>query len=153
LPKSALSGQSGGPVSTDAAYATWPTYTTHAADTSHATYTSYAAYATRPAHATYAADTSYATYATRPAHATYATGPTYTTYTAGDRVAIEAVVVVDINIATTPAATPAPTAAPPRSHQHSRTEGERGACGVVAGWIVERRIWIRRRTVYSCRLI
>ena len=31
---------------------------------------------------------------------------------------------VDINIATAPAATPAPTAAPPRSHQHSRAEDQ-----------------------------
>ena len=183
LPKATLRRQGRGPVTgyatraahaayasrsthtTDAADATYSTGPAHSADTADATYstgpahsadTADATYSTGPAHSADAADTTYSTGptdTTDAADATYSTGPTDTTDAAGDVVAIEAVVMVDINTATAPAATPAPTAAPPCSHQHSRAEGERGAGHVVAGRIVDRRIRIRRRTVYGCRLI
>ena len=166
LPKSALSGKSGGPVTTGAtrsANTTDTAHTTHATGPTHTASATDTTDSTRPTRATYTADT---TCSAGPAHATYtaahttdtaytthATGPTHTSQAAGDGVAIEAVEVVDINIATAPAATPAPTTAPPRSHQHSRAEGDRGTRGVVAGRIVKRRIWIHRLTVYGSRLI
>jgi hypothetical protein len=180
LPEAALSRQSRGAVtghatgaaytsnatrSTRTTYSTGPAHTTDAADTTYSTgpaHTTDAAdstYSTGPAHTADATDT---TYSTGPAHTADATdttdssGPAHTADTtdaAGDGVAIEAVVVVDINTAATPAATPAPTAAPPCSHHHSRAKGDRGARGVVAGRIGDRWIWIHRFTVYSCRLI
>jgi hypothetical protein len=132
------------------------------------TYTTNTTYATGLAHSTCAADTTYTAYSAGPAHSTYAAnsadsagstdtthtaGPAHSTHTTGDGVAIETIEVVDINIATAPAATPSRTTTPPRSHQHSSTEGKRGACRVVAGRIIHRRIWIHRFTVYRCRLI
>jgi hypothetical protein len=147
LPNTALSGKSGGPVTTDAAYATRSTHTTYAAHTANTTGPTYTTDTARPTYTTNTADSANATDAADTTHTAD------TAYAAGDAVAIEAVEVVDINIATAPAATPAITAAPPRSHQHSCAEGERGACRVIAGRIVERRIWIHRWTVYSCGLI
>jgi hypothetical protein len=149
LPKTSLSRQCRGPVATYAAYTTRSAHAAYSTDTTGLTHTSDAA---GPTNATDAADT------TRPANtsdATDTTGPTHTTDAAysADVIPIEAVVVVDINIATAPAATPAPTAAPPRSHHDSGTEGERGTCHVVAGRIRDRWIWIRRFTVYSCGLV
>jgi hypothetical protein len=164
LPKTSLSRQCRGPVATYAAYTTRSAHAAYSTDTTGLTHTSDAA---GPTNATDAADT------TRPANtsdATDTTGPTHTTDTSNttdasglthtadaaysaDVIPIEAVVVVDINIATAPAATPAPTAAPPRSHHDSGTEGERGTCHVVAGRIRDRWIWIRRFTVYSCGLV
>jgi len=76
LPKTALSGKGGGPVTTDA------TRSTNTTDTAHTTNT------TGPTHT---ADT---TYSPGPAHATYAA-----------RDSIEVVAVVDIDISTVPAAT------------------------------------------------
>ncbi len=171
--ESALSGQSRRPVATnapDTTYSTGPAHSTNAPDTTHST---------GPARSTDSPDTTHSagpadstnssdapdttgpadsTNSTGPAHSTDSadttdsTGPAHTT-NAGDAVAIEAIKVVDVNIATAPAATPSVTAAPPRSHQHSRAEGKRSAGCVVARRIVERRIWIRRFTVYSCGLI
>ena len=141
LPKTALSRQSRGPVTTDATYATRSTDTTDAAYTTNTA---------GPANTTDAANSAHTTDSPNTA---YAPRPTHTADAAGDGVAIKAVEVVDIDIATAPAAPPAPTAAPPGSHHHSRAEGERRACRIVAGRIRDRRIWIRSFTVYSSRLI
>jgi hypothetical protein len=115
-----------------------------AADSADATYTS------DSADATYTSDSADATYTSDSAHATYAANTTHATYaaTADVRIAIEIVVVVDVNVIATPATTPAPTAAPKRSHHHSDAEGDRHARGVVTpGRIVNRRIRIHRGTV------
>jgi hypothetical protein len=165
LAKTALCGKSGRPVATDAAGFTNTTNTANTADASGPAHTARLAYTTDASYTTDAADT---TDASGPAHTTDASyttdaadstdtantsGSTHTTDAARDGIAIEAVVVIDINIAAAPAATPAPTAAPPRSHQHARAEGDRGACRVVAWRIGDRRIWIFRWTIYCSRLI
>jgi hypothetical protein len=153
LPEAALSWQSRGPIVTDAAHTTNATRSTHTAGAAHATDTAWPTHTTYAAHTTNAANTTNSTGPTHTTNATDTTRPTHTSQAAGDVVAIEAVEVVDIDIATAPAATPAPTAAPPRSHQHSRAERDCGACRGVAWRIVEGRIWIFRRTVYCRRLI
>ena len=144
-----LSRQSRGAVATDAtyttgfayaAYTTGLTYTSNAADTAGPTDTTDASHTAGPAHTSDAADATGPTDTTNASHTAdtaYSSGPPHTTDAAygANVIPIEAVVVVDINIATAPAATPAPTAAPPRSHHYSGAEGERGACHVVAGRI------------------
>jgi hypothetical protein len=152
---------------TDTSDAAWATNATNATNTTNTTNTTDT---TRLAHTSDAADTAGptdttdSTDATRPtdtanashtADTAYPSGPAHATDAAysPDVIPIEAVVVVDINIATAPPASPAPTAAPPRSHHDSGAEGKRGACHVVAGRIRDRWIWIRRFTVYSRGLI
>ncbi len=160
---------------TDPSGSTSTAYAAHATDTPGSTSTAYAANATDTAGPTRAADASdttdtagptssanaadtanaagsaNTTNTTNAAHATDTARPTHTAD--ASRHAIEVVVVVDIDTSTAPVATPTPTASPPRSHQYSGAERYRGARRIVAGWIVDRRIRILRRAVYSCRLI
>jgi hypothetical protein len=172
-----LGWESGGPISAsatgstdtaDAAHTTYSTGPAGATDTADSTYASGPAGTSDTAHSsgsaraadaadtTHSADATNATYTTNAANSAHSADAAYSTNAAdarADAIPIEAVVVVDINAATAPAATPAVTSTPPGSHQDSRAEGEGGACRVVAGRIGDRGIGIHRRTVYRFRLI
>jgi hypothetical protein len=131
--------------STDAARLTNTTYPADSADAARLTDTAYPADSTDAARLTdtaYPADTADTTHATNTARST-----------AGNRIPIEAVVMVDVDATTAPAAPPAPTAAPKRPHQHSGAEGDRRPRGVAPRRIVDRRIWIDRGTVGERRVI
>jgi hypothetical protein len=119
----------------DPADSTWFTHATDTADATNTTNT------TDAADTTHATDTADATDSTRPTHA------------AGNRVAIEIVEVVDVDITATPAAPPTPAAAPPRAHHNSRTERDCRAGSVTPWRIVHRRIRICRCAIDRHRIV
>jgi hypothetical protein len=122
----------------DPADSTWFTHATDSTDTADATNTTNT---TDAADTTHATDTADATDSTRPTHA------------AGNRVAIEIVEVVDVDITATPAAPPTPAAAPPRAHHNSRTERDCRAGSVTPWRIVHRRIRICRCAIDRHRIV
>ena len=78
--------------------------------------------------------------------------------TAADiRVAIEVVIHIDVDVITSPTAPPAPAAASPCSADcHSHTEGDRTRCNYCSGriwWVVNRWVWIDRRTINNRRVV
>src|SRR5438067_5150154 len=67
---------------------------------------------------------------------------------------VEIIEVIDVNVVVAPPAAPAPTPAPERSHHHAKPERNRCAGGVITPRrIVNRRIWIVRRTVHDHRIV
>jgi hypothetical protein len=164
--------------SADAARTAGPTNatnTTDAANTAAATDSAWSADAARTAGPTNAAnttdaarttgppDTAYATDATRTAGPTSAAytadtartaGPPDATYATDVRVAIEAVVMIDIDVIVSPTAAPTPTAAPKCAHHDAETERDRRARGVVTPRrIRDGRIGICRSAVHGLRVI
>jgi hypothetical protein len=131
---------------------------TRAADTSWTAGTANAAYASRTADTSYSTDTSDSANSTDASDSANAAYSTHTTraaagelrWTVNIRIAVEVVVVVDRDVVAAPAATTAPAAAPEGAHHDADAERDRQSCCVVSrGRVVDRRIWVYRRSVYD----
>jgi hypothetical protein len=158
---------------TVAANSTWPANSSSAADSA------YSACTTNSADTAGAADSSNSSGAANASGTTYSTDAAYSTcaaYTANTAdisptapaacrqlrgtvadvcVAIEIVVVIDVDVVVpTPTTPTAPTTAPHRPHHHANAKRNRHSSGIISrGRIVDGRIGIDRRPVHHCRVI
>jgi hypothetical protein len=147
--------------SADSAGATYASCTTYSAGTTSSADTTYSTYSSGATRASYTTDTAHRSYTANPAdtaHSSYATDTADTTYSAGATrpvaaanigVAVEIVVLIDVNIVVaTPAAAPAPAATPHCAHHYADAKRDGEAGRIVSGRrIVDGGIGVDRRAI------